>query len=179
LLKAELGSKLSYPSSAAYNASVLSYWSVQDNDVDPACILSPTTTSDVSLAVGTIDQAARFGLKCPFAVRGGGHTPWAASTIANGIVIDLSAINAVSVSSDRTTTSVGPGARWIDVYLKLDAMGLATSGGRVASVGVAGLTTGGIYLISRELDNCHSNIYRWIVILRSSNWSRLRQRSKL
>ena len=50
----------------------------------------------------------------------------------------------VSVSKDRTTTSIGPGARWVDAYLVLDAMGLAISGGRVASVGVAGLTTGGM-----------------------------------
>jgi hypothetical protein len=35
------------------------------------------------------------------------------------------------------------GARWEDVYLKLDAMNLAVSGGRVNDVGVGGLTLGG------------------------------------
>lgn len=144
LLEAELGSKIAFPRSAAYNASVQSYWSEQDNAVDPACIVSPSATADVSAAVGTISQLSRFDLECPFAVRGGGHTPFAASTIENGIVIDLSALSQVAVSEDQTITSVGPGARWIDAYLKLDAMGLAISGGRVASVGVGGLTTGGI-----------------------------------
>lgn len=66
----------------------------------------------------------------------------------NGIVIDLSAINQVVVAEDRKTTSVGGGARWIDAYLKLDEMGLAVSGGRVAAVGVGGLTTGGMYIHS-------------------------------
>ncbi|RFU24352.1 hypothetical protein B7463_g11985, partial [Scytalidium lignicola] len=143
LLEAELGSKTSFPQSAPYNASVQSYWSEQDNAVNPTCIVSPNVTADVSVAVGTINQLSRFDLECPFAVRSGGHTPFAASTIENGIVIDLSAISQVMVSEDHTVTSVGPGARWIDAYLKLDAMGLAISGGRVASVGVGGLTTGG------------------------------------
>ena len=69
---------------------------------------------------------------------------WAgAANIQNGVTIDLSAMNSVSVSRDKRTTSVGSGARWQDVYLKLDAMNLAVSGGRVNDVGVAGLTIGG------------------------------------
>ena len=69
---------------------------------------------------------------------------WAgAANIQSGVTIDLSAINAVSVSADKTTTSIGAGARWEDVYLKLDAMNLAIPGGRVYDVGVGGLTLGG------------------------------------
>ena len=40
--------------------------------------------------------------------------------------------------------TVGPGNRWADVYSKLDALGIAIGGGRVATVGVGGLTLGGI-----------------------------------
>lgn len=47
------------------------------------------------------------------------------------------------VSDDQTTVSVGGGARWLDVYLVLDAMGLGVAGGRVGMVGVGGLTLGG------------------------------------
>lgn len=69
---------------------------------------------------------------------------WAgAANIQDGVTIDLSAMNTVSVSEDRSTTSVGGGARWEDVYLRLDAMSLAVSGGRVNDVGVGGLTLGG------------------------------------
>ena len=121
---------------------------MQADDVSPACIISPSASADVAEAVGVINLLSGFKLQCPFAIRGGGHTPWAgASTIANGIVIDLTAINQITVSKDNTVTSVGPGARWIDAYLKLDALNLAISGGRVASVGVAGLTTGGMQFL--------------------------------
>ena len=69
---------------------------------------------------------------------------WAgAANMQDGITIDLGEMNQVTVSKDRTITSVGGGARWEDVYLKLDAMDLAVSGGRVYDVGVGGLTSGG------------------------------------
>ena len=79
-----------------------------------------------------------------FAIRGGGHMWWAgAANIQDGVTIDLSELNEVGVSQDRTITSVGGGARWEDVYYKLDPMNLAVVGGRVHDVGVAGLTLGG------------------------------------
>lgn len=178
-----MGSKISFSPSAPYEASVQSYWSVQSNDVDPTCIVSPTVAADVSVAVGVINQLRNFNLQCPFAVRGGGHTPWAgASTIQNGIVVDLSAIDLVTVSTDHTVTSVGAGARWIDAYLELDAMGLAISGGRVASVGVGGLTTGGMYIPHRSSIDEYmiaNTICRWNVLLCPSLWPRLRQRREL
>lgn len=122
-------------------------------------MVSPTATKDVSLAVGTINQLNSLHLQCPFAIRGGGHTPWAgASTIQNGIVIDLSAIKQVGVSKDCKVTSVGAGARWLDAYMLLDSMGLAISGGRVGSVGVGGLTTGGMYKSLQLLCAWISNI---------------------
>jgi len=81
---------------------------------------------------------------CKFAIRSGGHTPWSGSAnIEGGVTIDMKFVNQVDVSPDQTVTSVGPGNRWVDVYLKLDAMGLAVPGGRVADVGVGGLTLGG------------------------------------
>ena len=82
--------------------------------------------------------------QCQFAVRGGGHMSFAgAANIEHGVTVDLGGMKQVIVSSDNTTTSVGGGARWVDVYQKLDALGLALSGGRVFDVGVGGLTLGG------------------------------------
>jgi len=106
--------------------------------------VSPTTTSEVSRTVGALNLLRIFGLQCPYAIRSGGHTPWAgAATIANGVQIDLAAINQVTVASSKAITSVGPGARWLDVYSKLDTLGLSVVGGRVATVGVGGLIIGG------------------------------------
>ncbi|KAL9026930.1 MAG: hypothetical protein Q9196_004482 [Gyalolechia fulgens] len=81
---------------------------------------------------------------CQFAIRGGGHTPWKGSAnIDNGVTVDLSSMKSVNVNRSNTTVSVGPGARWSDVYEKLDAIGLGVGGGRISDVGVAGLITGG------------------------------------
>ena len=66
-----------------------------------------------------------------------------ASNIQDGLTIDLANLNQVEVSQDRTSTNVGAGNRWIDVYSKLEEQQLAVLGGRVADIGVGGLTLGG------------------------------------
>jgi FAD/FMN-containing dehydrogenase len=71
---------------------------------------------------------------------------WAgAANIQEGVTIDMSAMASVEVSEDRKVVKVGAGARWGDVYRKLEVMGLGVSGGRVADVGVAGLIIGGVF----------------------------------
>ncbi len=139
---------MSFPATAAYNASISSYWSQQAESLSPGCIFTPTSAQDVSEAVAILSGlsvlGSNFNLGCQFAIRSGGHTPWAgASNINAGVTIDMSSINQVTVSADQSYTSVGPGNRWVDVYLKLDALGLAVPGGRVSTVGVGGLVTGG------------------------------------
>ena len=52
-------------------------------------------------------------------------------------------MNQVTVNAEKTLVSIGGGAKWGEVYPVLDAMGLATSGGRVSDVGVGGLSSGG------------------------------------
>ena len=137
-----LPGKVSLPNSNGYSASVKSYFSLQEAEITPYCVVSPENEQDVSTAIKVLaapDSTAKF------AVRGGGHTVWKGSAnIEDGVTIDMRAINAVDVSGDKTVTSVGAGALWRDVYSVLDAMGLATSGGRAAQVGVGGLTTGGM-----------------------------------
>lgn len=81
---------------------------------------------------------------CSFAVKSGGHGAFpGASKIDGGITIDLQLLNEVTVSNDKTITRIGPGNRWVDVYSVLDAKNLSVVGGRVADVGVGGLTLGG------------------------------------
>jgi len=117
--------------------------------VQPACIFQPTSTKNVSAAVSvlaTAKHAKYFG--CQFAIRSGGHTPWAgAANQQDGVTIDMSNMsnmNSVTVNTAANTVSVGPGNRWVDIYTYLEQLGLSTSGGRDASVGVGGLTLGGI-----------------------------------
>jgi FAD/FMN-containing dehydrogenase len=92
-----------------------------------------------------VAEAVRFagdrGLE--LSVKGGGHD-YAGNTVAEGgLLIDLSPMDSVRVDPDRRRAVVGPGARWGQVDLATQQYGLATPGGTVSTVGVAGLTLGG------------------------------------
>lgn len=63
--------------------------------------------------------------------------------MAGGLTIDLVSINDVTIHEDRGTVSVGPGNKWVDVYRRLETKNLTVVGGRIADVGVGGLTLGG------------------------------------
>lgn len=144
-----LPGKVSFPGNYAYNTTIHSYWSQQEQQVAPTCVVSPQNERDVAATVSLLSRTASatnaLGIgHCHFAIRGGGHTPFAGSAnIDRGITIDLSTMKTISVNSDQNLVSVGPGNTWIEVYLKLEPLGLAVPGGRVPDIGVAGLTTGG------------------------------------
>lgn len=78
------------------------------------------------------------------------HTPFSnAATIQDGIVIDLSDMPSEGLSSDRSSITVSPAAKWDDLYELLDPLNLTVVGGRVAGVGVGGLALGcGISYVS-------------------------------
>ena len=104
---------------------------------------------------GTADvvAAVRFARDhdLEIAVRGGGHNVAGTAVCDDGIVIDLSAMRAVSVDSAGRTAQVRSGALWGDVDHETQAHGLATTGGIVGHTGVAGLTLGGgIGLLMRK-----------------------------
>ncbi|KAJ9321966.1 CAZyme family AA7 [Paecilomyces variotii] len=131
--------KVAVPGSPAYTESLGSYFSQQEAAVQPACIVLPESASDVSQTVVALQHE-----RCPFAVRSCGHTAWAgAANIADGVVIDLRRLDAIELSADQSTVSVGVGASWDMVYARLDPLGLSVNGGRAAGVGVGGLCLGG------------------------------------
>ncbi|KAI1171389.1 hypothetical protein F4777DRAFT_593836 [Nemania sp. FL0916] len=138
-LAAVLPSKISFPGSPVYNASLTSYYSAQEASVHPACIVSPTSSTHVSKAIKTLVR-----MDCDFAIRSGGHSTWAGdSNIASGVTLDLQGLNIIDVNTKTSTVSVGPGARWGEVYAALAEHDLIVAGGRVGTVGVGGLTLGG------------------------------------
>ena len=58
-------------------------------------------------------------------------------------MVDMRNVNAVSVDPDARTATVGGGATWSHFDRAAEPHGLATTGGRVSTTGVAGLTLGG------------------------------------
>src|SRR3954449_2003901 len=107
-------------------------------DSHPAAIARCLDAADVRAAVA-------FGRESglPTAIRAGGHSVAGMSTVDDGLVIDVRALNAVRVDPAARTARCGAGATWADFDAATQAHGLATTGGRVSTTGVAGLTLGG------------------------------------
>ena len=108
----------------------------------------PESASDVASAIDVLSKrTSNNATECKFAIKGGGHAMWAgAANIGDGVTIDLGAMNSVLINEAYTVASVGAGARWLDVYEKLEPLGLMVTGGRDSNVGVAGLILGGNWL---------------------------------
>lgn len=96
-----------------------------------------------------------------FAVRSGGHSPnpGFSSIGSEGVLIELSNLNQVTLSSDNSVASIGPGQRWGTVYEALDASGVTVIGGRIPSVGVGGLIlSGGLSHFSAQFGLAADNV---------------------
>lgn len=149
MLETVLHDKVVFPRDQAYNESIAGnaedletgYWSITAQ-LTPECIVKAQSTQDVSVAVRTLVSSKPFGL-CKFAVRGGGHTPWPANNIEDGVTIDLSWLNETTYNEDSSTATIGAGSRWVQVYEALSPLGVTVPGGRAGTVGVAGLILGG------------------------------------
>lgn len=113
----------------------------------PSCIFLPTSADDIAAALYIFRHGdGSDNSSCPFAIKSGGHAPWpGANDIHDGVTLDLSLINEVSLSEDRSFVRLGSGALWCDAYDALNGTGIAFTGGRVPGVGVGGLALGGGY----------------------------------
>ena len=132
-----LSGRLSRPGDDRY-AAATAIW-VKSVGPKPRAVAHCRTAQDVQSAI----RAAR-DCDLPLSVRGGGHD-WAGRALCGGIVIDLTAMNDVTLSPDYRAARISGGARASDVLAVTDPRGLAVVTGSCSSVGMTGLTLGGGY----------------------------------
>ncbi|KAI1459601.1 hypothetical protein F4805DRAFT_420912 [Annulohypoxylon moriforme] len=149
LIRNGLKSRILFPTDAAYNARIDSYW-CNNAKLRPSCIVQPQYVTEVSKAVVALAKANQ-----PFAVRAGGHSNWAGSNnIADGVTIDLGLLDSTQYDESNQVAHLGPGGKWKNVYAELEKYGRTVAGGREAEVGVGGFLLGGG-------NNFYTALYGW------------------
>jgi hypothetical protein len=79
-----LPGRVSYPGSLPYFTERTSYWSTALHDLQPACLVLPTTAQEVATVVGVLNQFPSVN----FAVKSGGHDPNPGhASVEDGILI--------------------------------------------------------------------------------------------
>jgi FAD binding domain-containing protein/berberine-like enzyme len=134
--------KLIRPGQRAYNGAKQLFDPMYDS-LNPAGIAYCAKPADVAACISFVKS-----FKIPVRVRSGGHSYAGWSSLNNGLIIDVTAMNGLRVGNGSVT--VGSGVRLIDFYAGLAAHGKAVPGGSCATVGIAGLALGGgIGVLSR------------------------------
>jgi FAD/FMN-containing dehydrogenase len=135
-LRAALAGAVITPDDAAYDDARKVFFPAFDRQ--PAAIVRPVDADDVATVVAF---ARSIGLE--LAVRSGGHSPAGHGTSEGGIVIDLSAMNALELDPDRRVVHAETGLKAGEVTAATADHGLAVGFGDNGSVGIGGLTLGG------------------------------------
>ena len=107
-------------------------------DKRPAVIAACATPDDVLMA---LDRARRDDLA--IAVRAGGHSVAGYSTNEGGLVVDVRPMKDIEIDPLRRVARVGAGVTWGELDRAAQEHGLAVTGGRASTTGVAGFTLGG------------------------------------
>ena len=129
------GGTLIHPDDDEYDAAR----SVHNAMIDrrPALIARCASAQDVVAAVNfTRDQSL------PLAVYGGGHGITGAAVCDAGVVIDMRGMKGIDVDAGARTVRAEAGLTWGEFDAATQAHGLATTGGRVTTTGIAGLALG-------------------------------------
>jgi len=107
-------------------------------DRRPIAVVRAASVADIA---PTLAMASDEGL--PLAVRGGGHNVAGNGTVDDGLVLDLSGLNQVTVDPEGRTVRVQAGATLAQVDRATEPFNLAVPTGVVSNTGIAGLTLGG------------------------------------
>ena len=131
---------------------------IWNGDIDrrPAVVARCSGPGDIAVALA---YARDQGLEV--AVRGGGHGYWGAAVPERGLMIDLSALDTVTVDPAARRARCGGGASLAQLDAATQQHGLAVPAGTVSHTGVGGLTLGGGFgwltpLYGLSIDNLES-----------------------
>lgn len=112
-------------------------WNGRKPQATPRVIVKATSTADVQAAVL---YAAANGYRV--SARSGGHN-WSGIALQDGVAIDLSALNSVSVDRMARIAEVGPAAKNLALAVALTAEELAFPVGHCGDVAMGGYLLGG------------------------------------
>ncbi|HEX4654434.1 MAG TPA: FAD-dependent oxidoreductase, partial [Mycobacteriales bacterium] len=123
------------PGDAAYDEARTVFNGLIDSR--PALIARCTSTSDVAAAV----RYARAN-NLTVSVYGGGHAVTGSAVAEGSLCVDLRGMKTADVDVESRTVRAAGGLTWGELDAATQEHGLAVTGGRVPSTGVAGLALG-------------------------------------
>ncbi|GFG03141.1 hypothetical protein IFM61392_02653 [Aspergillus lentulus] len=147
-----------------YTSALQGYWNSMNAQYRPACVFFPSTADEVSYAVQQLNKYPTT----QFALKSGGHNfNVGVSSTNGGVLISFNEnLSSVTRSADGESFEVGPGARWDDVYEVTAKTNQVVVGGRLANIGVAGLTLGGgLSYYSSQYGLACDNVLNFQVVL--------------
>lgn len=155
----KLTGRVIYPTDPGWNGARRNF--NQRFDVEPQAIVFCQSTQDVANAVLYAREH-----KIPLRVRSGRHNYEGWSLIANGLVIDVSEMDNVSVDREAGLATVGAGMWMLDLSETLGEMGVTFPLATGPTVGISGLTLGGGFgLTSRKFGLTCDNLVEAEVVL--------------
>ena len=114
-------------------------------DKKPRIIAACAGPADVREA---LDRAAHDHLAV--AVRSGGHSVAGQSSVDDGLVVDVRPMKNIDIDTAARRARVGGGCTWAEFDAAAQEFGLATTGGRVSTTGVAADPGGGSGWLERQ-----------------------------
>lgn len=140
-----LPDKVFYEGEWTFGESMSTYWTAQETDHPPACIVHPATAQEVSAVVQSLVELSKSmpSNPCYFAVRSGGSGHDHKSNEPDGVNIDLSWWRVLTLPVGYKTVQILPGDAFGHIYEYLDRYNLSIAGPRYGSIGVGGYSLGG------------------------------------
>ncbi|KAJ5083727.1 D-lactate dehydrogenase [Penicillium angulare] len=127
------------PPSSAEFTTAREVWNGSRPD-KPLAIVQPQSSEDVATLIKFVKSNA-----IPFSIRAGGHNLEGRALVQDALLIDIRALNSVTVADDRQSARVGGGTLQGEVVKRLWSEGVATATGTIPHVGYFGWASYGGY----------------------------------